>query len=288
MAGKSRFVISESSIKNFFLKRGNVFAEDELKKILEERRTIWNLPISMSPQKFIDKLQEREILKKHEIFFSGYYPNKTRYISKNASVFDLTLSLAPRAYLSHYSAAFFLGLTTQVPKTIYLTSEQSQKKRDFNVKLNQKDIDSAFKKPQRKSGVIGIYEEYSIIFHNGMFTNKLGVFTKNGISYTNLERTLIDITVRPEYGGGVSRVLDIYKNSISALSINKLKATLQKLNFIYPYHQAIGFYLERAGLDEKRLSELHAFEKVNDFYLTYDMKEMDYDKNWKIYFPKGI
>lgn len=288
MAGKSRFVIAESSIKNFFLESSKAYSEDDLKEILDQKRALWNLPGYMSFSKFIDKLTERKILTKHLINFSGYYPAKTRFTSTKSTVFNLALSLANKSYFSHYTAAFLLGLTNQVPKIIYLTSEQSQKNRKTNIKLNQKDIDSAFKKPQRKSGVVAIYEDYSIVFHNGMFTNKSGVFTKDELSFTNIERTLIDITVRPEYAGGVSRVLEIYENSIGKISINKLKATLDKLNFIYPYHQSIGFYLEKAGLDEKRLSNFLSYEKVNNFYLTYEMDQMDYNEKWKIFYPKGF
>lgn len=288
MAGKSRFIISESSIKKFFLEKGKVYSEGDLKDILEHKRAQWNLPSSMTLQKFIDKLTERKILVMREVIFSGYYPNKTRYLSKNASVFNLALSLASKAYLSHYTAAFLLGLTTQVPKKIYLTSEQSSKVRSSKINLFQKDIDSAFKKPQRKSNAVGTFESYSIILHNGMHTNKLGVFSNNGLIHTNIERTLIDLTVRPEYGGGVSRVLEIFENSIEKLSINKLKATLDKLNFIYPYHQAIGFYLEKAGLDEKRLAIFLEYEKPNNFYLTYEMKQMKYNDKWKIFYPNGM
>ncbi len=288
MAGKSRFVISESSIKKFFLSGKKVFSEAELNVVLDENRVLWNLPISMNGKKFIEKLTDRGILGKHEVVFSGYFPSKTRYLTPSASVFDLAVSLTSKAYLSHYTAAFLLGLTTQVPKSVYLTSEQSPKNRDRKVTLRQADIDTAFKKPQRTSNVHAAFGEYAITFHNGMYTNRLGVFTKDGLSFTNVERTLIDLAVRPLYGGGVFRVLEIFEKSIDTLSVNKLKATLDKLNFIYPYHQAIGFYLEKAGLDEKRLSVFMEYERPNKFYLTYEMKEVDYNEKWKVFFPKGM
>lgn len=288
MAGKSRFAISESKIKKFFSEGRNVYSETELHEILDEKKNLWNLPGSMTGKKFIEKLVDREVLSRREVVFTGYLQSKTRYLKTGAGVFDYALSLTKKAYLSHYSAAFLLGLTTQVPKTVFVTSEQSEKARGTDVVLQQQNIDSAFKKPQRISSVQGKFDDYTIMFHNGKYSNRLGVFTNNGLSYTNIERTLIDLTVRPMYGGGVQRVLEIFENSIDKVSINKLRASLEKLNFIYPYHQALGFYLEKAGLDEKRLSTFLQYEKPNKFYLTYDMKEVEYNEKWRIFIPKGI
>ena len=64
------------------------------------------------------------------------------------------------------------------------------------------------------------------------------------LRFTNLERTLIDAAVRPVYAGGVFEVRKAYQLAKEKVSVNRLAALLQKLNYIYPYHQAIGFYLE--------------------------------------------
>ncbi len=87
-----------------------------------------------------------------------------------------------------------------------------------------------------------------------MHSNRSGVLLstryKNAFSYTSLERTLIDITVRPNYAGGAFAVLDAYRQAIerNLISSNKLVVVFNSIPFIYPYHQAIGFYLERAAM----------------------------------------
>jgi predicted transcriptional regulator of viral defense system len=109
------------------------------------------------------------------------------------------------------------------------------------------------------------------------------------IRFTNIEKTLIDITVRPIYAGGVFEVLKAYRNAKGNVSINRLTAMLRKLNYVYPYHQAVGFYLERSGVyDESSIRLLRKFEMNYDFYLTYDMQEQDYSKEWRLFFPKGF
>ncbi len=127
-----------------------------------------------------------------------------------------------------------------------------------------------------------------------MFTGNLGIteinFSSNEfLPITDIERTLIDITVRPVYSGGIYMVLDAYKAAQDKVSINKLTAYLQKLNYVYPYHQAIGFYLDKTGAySKKQIDLLHKFEMKYDFYLTHQMKEMDYSPEWKLFYPKGF
>lgn len=288
MANKSRFVVAESSIKAFFRDgTRKVYSKELLSEVLEQKRTLWNLPLSMYTDKFIERLLNSEIVSKREIIFSGTYLKKERYLISDASVFQVALSLVNKSYLSHYTAVYLHGLTNQIPKTIYISFEQS-KKNNVDRELEQSAIDSAFSRPQRKSSTTTIYEGYTFLLHNGMYSNRSGVFSLNDLPVTNIERTLIDIAVRPGYAGGVDSVLDIYRRAIDKISINKLIATLDKLNFIYPYHQTIGFYLQKAGFNDDKLEVLRQKKILFDFYLTYEISEKEYNTTWKIYHPKGM
>lgn len=287
MAGKSKFFIAESRIKFFFKENSRkAYSKKQLEEVLEQYRILWNLPASMDLNKFIEKLVNSSILFQQEILFNEYLL-KERYLVADASVFQLGVSLINKSYLSHYSAVYLHGLTNQIPKTIYVSFEQSEKI-SANRQLAQTAIDAAFTKPQRKSGTTTTYEEYTFLLHSGMYSNRAGIFLLGDLPTTNIERTLIDITVRPGYAGGVYSVLDIYRKALSKISINKLIAILDKLNFIYPYFQAIGFYLQKAGLTEDKLDIFLQKKIVFDFYLTYEMEEKDYDGTWKLYYPKGM
>lgn len=289
MAGKSRFAVAENNIRSFF-KQGvrKVFTKEQVADILEERRTVWRLPLSTYADKFIDQLVKKEILKKVEISFDGYVSDKERFMVEGASILQIAASLVNKSYLSHYSAVWVNGLTTQVPKTLYITFEQAAKA-SVDRTLTQGGIDAAFSKPQRKASSRAIYGDYTFVMLNGMFTNRLGVYSVDHVPVTNIERTLIDITVRPSYAGGVFSVLDAYKSALEqGLSINKLVATLDRMKFIYPYHQSVGFYLERAGYKGKKLEELRGRGKEFIFYLTYEIAEKEYSADWRLYYPKGM
>lgn len=116
----------------------------------------------------------------------------------------------------------------------------------------------------------------------------MGVVTMDDVDATDLERTLIDATVRPAYCGGVAEVLGAYRTAKDRLSVNRLSAYLKRLAYVYPYHQAVGFYLERAGYTAAQLDLLRQMPRDFDFYLANAMKQTDYDDAWRLFYPKGF
>lgn len=185
------------------------------------------------------------------------------------------------------------NLTEQIPKTIYVNLEQPEKPKPKSP-LSQENINRAFSRPQRVSKNIAILGDYKICRLNGKFTNKLGVINIKGsqgetLLATDIERTLIDSVVRPAYSGGVFEVLNAFIRAKDKVSINKLTAMLKQLDYVYPYHQAIGFYLERSGVyKDSQIRLLKKSDFKYDFYLTHQMKETEYSKEWRLYYPKGF
>jgi predicted transcriptional regulator of viral defense system len=291
MAGITRFSIAKKDIITFFENNPlKVFCAHDISAILEKHRNEWRLTKSMTTEKFIAELLSKTKLQALTFPFL----NKTlkRYVYETAPIYELAQGLKPKAYLSHYTALYLHQLTEQLPKTIYVTFEQSPKEIERTI-LNQEDIEQAFSKPQRSSNNVAIYEGVSIYLLNGKYTGNEGVMTmehpKEGtLIVTNLERTLIDIAVRPAYSGGIGEVLKAYENARENISVNKLNAMLSRLDFAYPYHQAIGFYMEKAGYRDNLLNLLKKRGFQYDFYLTYAMQETEYSETWKIYYPKGF
>lgn len=79
-----------------------------------------------------------------------------------------------------------------------------------------------------------------------------------------------------------------FENAKGDVSINKLVSMLQKLDFTYPYHQAIGYYLERAGYKTSQIALLDNFPKESDFYLTHGMGTTTYIENGVYLSHKGF
>ncbi len=207
----------------------------------------------------------------------------------NPTPYHYATSLRHGAYLCHASSMNILGLTQQIPKTIYVNKEQSQKPISKDP-LRQESIDRAFSHSQRRSKYIFKIDNFQIILLSGKNSANTGVETDDylGLPRTCLERTLIDITVRPRYGGGVFQVAQAFEASIPTIDFKKLLRLLKKLNYKYPYHQSLGFYLEKAGAGENILSQLRNLGTDFDFYLDYSIASPKFDNSWRVYFPPGI
>lgn len=288
---KTRFQISKRDIVTHFSEYGNhIFSYLDISRILTEKRNFWRLPVNLTTNEFIDLLTTYTRLKKYEFKF----PRKTisRFVWGDISIFKLALGLEKNSYLTHYSAVYLHDLTEQIPKTIYVNVEQPMK-RSSTAKLSQNSIDRAFSNHPRLSNNTATLKDYKICLLNGKHTNRLGVIEIDAenekIMVTDIERTLIDIAVRPSYAGGIHEVLKAYKQAVGKVSINKLTAMLQKLSYIYPYHQAVGFYLQKSGVyKESQVQLLKKFNFKFDFYLTHRMTETQYSKEWRLYYPRGF
>ena len=265
-----------------------VFRQQDLNrlrvKLFPPQEPDQNIPIST----FIGFLITNKVLTKEKLEFPSR--TETRYLLGNASDYELTLTLKPESYLTHHTAAFLNGLTEQEPTHIYLNCEQPR--RGGSGELTQEAIDRAFQNHVRISNNRASYHDNTIVQLNGMYTGQYGVVDLMGpngekLRVTDISRTLIDIAVRPIYAGGVFSVLNAYRLAKDKFSVKHLAETLKALDYIYPFHQAVGFYLEKAGCyDESDLGYFLHGEMRFNFYLTHKMDVVSYSERWQIYYPK--
>ena len=282
LIGKFREKLAQSSKR--------VFSQTELTPLIVELRIEHAFPRNLSDRSFLRRLVADGILK--EIPLSASYSfDAKRYHSGPFSEHELALSLKPGAYLSHGTAAQLHGLLDCATAPIYINKEQSPK----NSKgiLSQTGIDRAFSNQQRQSSYIVTHDQTRIVLLSGKNSNRLGVTKVTGprgeqLELTNVERTLIDIAVRPSYAGGAKEVAKAYRNAFSQTSVPRLTKMLEDLRYVYPYHQTIGFYLQNATHPSWTLQPLRDLGLKFDFYLEHGMKQPWLDPTWRVYCPKDI
>jgi len=293
MARLTRLSIAKGDILDFFrTSPKKVYSQTELAAVLDEQRSFWRLAGRTKVREFIEFLTQQGELRSNSFRSENYNQELIRYSWGEASIYELAVFLRPRGYLSHATAVALHGLTNLIPRTVYLNVEQSPKP-SHRGSLTQRGIDQAFSGKQRQSNLTYTFEDWGITVINGKNTGRLGVEQIAGpsserVDVTGLERTLIDIVVRPAYAGGVFQVLEAYRAAKERMSTNRLVATLKRLDYVYPYHQAVGFLMQRAGYTEQRLAMLRELGTAYKFYLVHGIEQPEYDEQWHLFYPKGL
>lgn len=221
-------------------------------------------------------------------------PSKERYLLPHATPIEVAATLQKGCYLCHATAAALHGLTEQVPSTFYVNVEQSRKAKP-NGELTQEAIDWAFRVPQRSSTTTYVHGSHRFVQVNGKNSSRYGVIDVavpggrgHFVPCTDLERTLVDLMVRPGYAGGVFEVLEAFRLAKDRASVSGLLACLRALDYSYPYHQSLGFYLTRAGYPARHVARVKALPRRFDFPLAYGMSEVAVDPEWRVRHPRAL
>ena len=284
-----------------------ILARADLQQLLFDLKNSQTIPNGTSLETLIDVLMERGQLRLWELqpapsalnHGRGALPTRRslhRFVWGDASPLAVALSLRPRSFLSHASAMALHGLTPAIDLPVYANQEQNPKPKPAG-RLEQAAIDRAFRNRARVSTYAFRYEDTEIVLLSGKSTGNFGVTEISdaaGRRYpaTDIERTLIDATVRPVYAGGVASVLEAYRRAVTmqpiGVLIDRLIATLDALAHVYPYHQAVGFYLERVGASPAEIAPIRARGLSYDFYLDYEMTAPAFDASWRIHYPRDL
>ena len=299
----TRLQLARREIIEFFENRETrVYRQRELEVVLLQNREEWRLAQGMAFKTFLEYLLQSRKLRRLEFGFP--HRKEVRYAWGETPLESVLLSLKPNCHFSHYTAMQLHDLTEQDPRTVYVNHEQRPKPISAGG-LSQERIDLAFRRKPRMTKNLAKVKgagrrRIRICLLNGKHTGYLGVEEREvsslgestiaRVRLTDLERTLIDIAVRPFYAGGVAEVLKAYERAADRASLNRLAGMLRKLGHVYPYHQAIGFYLEAAGAYDPRAIALFrgGFEYEFDFYLAYGMEETEYVPSWHVHVPRGL
>ena len=294
MANRSRFVVAKADILKYFEQNSQVlFSKKGLNQVLTSNRGIWRLAQYTTVDDFITLLEKHSPLTRISLDFGRF--QKELFLYKNDGSItpeQVVLAVKQHTYLSHYSAAAYHNLTEQHPKTIYVTAEQLQTKAYGGRELTQDAIDRSFHKPQRKTQNKARYEEYMVALLDKKVSEVgKGIITDEalGIKVSSLERTLLEMVMRPAYSGGVHETLKAFvRAKEQKVSVNKMGALLSYFDLLYPYAHSVGFYLERAGYRNAQLDVFKRRLTNYRFYLTYNMQNPVFCDRWNLYHPKSI
>lgn len=292
---KESFEAAKELIKdNLYSDNIKAYTTYDIKNIFSLNRSDWKIAGYRTPDQFMSFLENKKIIKILKLKHQSTGSIKKILTEPDATKQNIALTIKKDGYLSNYSSMQIHQLTLQIPKSLYISFNKGLDTKDIKKSENeitQENIDIAFSKPQRITSEVYKSELDNTRFYFIQKAHKeknIGILSNDNYSYTDLERTLIDIAVRPAYSGGVFEVLNAFEIAKENVDINKLNTYLLELDYKYPYHQVIGFYMSKAGYTDEKISLFSNYLSKYDFYLTYNISNKEFDSKWKIYYPKGF
>jgi hypothetical protein len=205
----------------------DILKQVDVSNLLDHGRAQWELPKNRNGPAFAKKLIQAKCLRG----YSFPFPHRTekRYAKPHVPMLEVLQSIKPNSYYTHASATQVHGIMSKPVENIYLNFEQSPHER--SILPEQSRIDAAFKSNPRQTNKVIEWEGRKMTMTNGMYTGQLGVVERYvkvldkepaNIRLTDLERTLIDSTVRPYYSGGVEEVLRAFERARDSIDATKL------------------------------------------------------------------
>jgi hypothetical protein len=93
----------------------------------------------------------------------------------------------------------------------------------------------------------------------------------------------------PWISGGVETVARAFELLRDRVRVKDLLGVLARLDHAYPYHQSVGFYMERTGFDSSALARLRELGTSYDFHLAHAMKGTTrFDRKWRVRYPASL
>ncbi len=212
--------------------------------------------------------------------------------------YELAAAALPDGYFCGTSAIYHHSLTNQIPHSVYWCHKKLMpRERKDSRKMSDARIRSAFIKPARRSNFVIQHSAHDIIVIAGVRGPDHGVEQVRhhhspcpiGCSVTCLERTLIDAVVSPHYNGGVMSLCGYFHAARKRIDVARMLEIYQGLDFVYPYAQPLGFFMERCGMPGCAKEIRSAYPPRQQFYVDHGAKSTwVYDERWMVFYPKGI
>ena len=213
-------------------------------------------------------------------------------------IHEVALALFPNGYFCNMTAVYHHGLTNQIPSRVHICHETITEKPDRpHPVLSASAVRNAFIKPHRPTTFILPVHRRELVVVDRYRGSDHGVETilkgetvlPSGSRIAGLERTLIDAVVAPHYNGGIVSIPEYFSSARNKLKIDKLVQIYAKLRFVYPYAQAIGFVLERSGMQEAAERFFREFPPSVQFFADHNAKSTwTYNERWMLYHPPGL
>lgn len=265
-------------------KKVDFYSSKELRLLMNKLKDNGYIAQSLNFNTFYNRLVENGL--KQEIVTINENNIVRYFFNTNLDIFKKSLALQKGSFLSMSTALNYQGLSDFSDNFIYISKEQPDKNIYLynDNKLSQEKIDSAFKKDYRRTKSFGKIEDKFVVLLNPKYSANYEVIKYNDIMVSSINRALIEMIVNVQYFKSSKKIIEAFRPIKNSIVLEKVYNTLEHFNFIYPYYQCVGFYLEKIGFNKDELKSFTHKISSFDFYTEKNLDSYSYDVFWKIYY----
>ncbi len=251
----------------------------EILVILKNKSLVSN---SLSFNSFLLKLID-EGLSQKSITIRGHL--KTRYtFNQDFNIYNFCNSLEKNSFFSMSTALNILKVSYFRDEYIFISKERTKRIRHSNTILTQENIDNAFSKRPRRTAAYDKIDNRIVILLESNNTNSFGIIKYDGYNISSINRAFVEMITNIHYFQSSKNVIKVFTNIKNRLDVDEIYTIIEKFDFIYPYFQLAGFYLEQIGYSQNELSKFHAKKSELNFYTEKNKDYYMLNKYWNIFY----
>lgn len=208
---------------------------------------------------------------------------KIRYtLNKEFNIYDFVYSLERNGFFSMFTSLNIQGFTNFRENFIFISKERMQRVNFSSKNITQEAIDKAFSNKPRKTKAYNTIYNYNIVMLESNNTQGVGIINYNGYKVSSINRAFVEIISNIQYSKTPYDVIWEFRQLKDKLDINEIFKIIEKFDFIYPYYQLAGYYLEKIGFLKEELSRFFNNKTNLIFYTMKNKTNYDLDEYWGI------
>jgi hypothetical protein len=264
----------------YILNEKRFFSINDIANILDELKEKNLVSNSLSQNDFYLKLLYDGLIS-HTITIRDV--EKIRYtLNKEFNIYDFVYSLERNGFFSMFTSLNIQGFTNFRENFIFISKERMQRVNFSSKNITQEAIDKAFSNKPRKTKAYNTIYNYNIVMLESNNTQGVGIINYNGYKVSSINRAFVEIISNIQYSKTPYDVIWEFRQLKDKLDINEIFKIIEKFDFIYPYYQLAGYYLEKIGFLKEELSRFFNNKTNLIFYTMKNKTNYDLDEYWGI------
>ncbi len=285
MARKDLFSINFEHIL-YLLKNKVYMTNEDLHSVHDSAKKMKYISSGLSFSEFHLKLIKNGLIQHSVKIKDRVYIRYSMYKDADLNIYEFTSTFdESRRFFSMSTSLNIQGLSNFRNNIIFLTKERVTKNILDEDNLTQEKIDQAFKKPYRRTKAIGKFLNYNIVLLEANKTNgkPFEVIEYNNYKVSSINRAFVEMISSVGYMRSTEDIINVFVPIKDKLDLNKILKVIKTFDFVYPYYQLAGFYLEQIGYTKNELKSFYKNLSEFNFYAQKERENYIFDEYWKIY-----